>query len=140
MTTTEEIKIGDEMFHPCSIDIIKHKVIAIHHYEKFVHYTLKAVANVGACGRLEVIVDAHRGSYRFVELVNEENIPHASGLQDFIEGDYYRTFEEARLKFYERQQTLAWNNMDGKERLFKEAKARYEQVKLLVETIKKELK
>lgn len=134
------IKINDSLFHPCSLDIIEHKVTSIRQFEGFNHYVLKAVRNVGACGRLEVIVDEHKGNLRFIELVDEEVIEHASGLQDFIEGNYYRTLPEARLVFYEQQKTLAWSNMNNKERLFKEAKDRYEQVKLLVKNLSDEVK
>lgn len=51
------IKIGDEMFHPCSIDIIKHKVVSIRQFEGFNHYVLEATNNVGDCGRVQVIID-----------------------------------------------------------------------------------
>ena len=134
-----ELKIGDEVFHPCSIDIIKHKVVSIRQFDGFNQYVLKAAHNVGACGRIEVLIDEHKGKLRFVELMNEDEIQYASGLQDFVEGNYFKSENEARLEFYSRQETLAWSNMEQKERLFKEAKARYEQVKSLVKSIKEQL-
>lgn len=136
----KDLKIGDSMFHPCSIDIIEHKIISIREFETHKHYYLKAVNNVGACGRVEVIVDEHKGNFRFVDLVNEENIPYASGLQDFIEGKYYTSLNQARLEFYEQQATIAWSNKENKERLYKESLARYEQVQLLVKNLKEDLK
>ena len=136
MEITIDITIGDEIFHPCNVDIIKHKVISIRQYEGFRQYVLKAVNNVGACGKIELIIDEHNGNLRFVELLNEENIEYASGLGDFVEGNYYRTLDEAKLEFYKQQEILAWSNMTHKERLFKEASARYEQIKLIVKTLK----
>lgn len=134
------IKIGDILWHPCNIDIIEHKVVSIRQFEGFNHYITKAVHNVGACGRVEVILDEHKGKLRFVELLHEEEIESASGLQDFVEGNYYTNKKEAQLEFYEQQNTIAWSNMEQKERWYKEAKARYEQVKLIVSKIKDELK
>jgi hypothetical protein len=136
----EEIKIGDKLYHPMSIDIIEHKVISIRKFEDFNQYVLKATNNVGACGRVEVIVDEHKGNLRFVELVDEDDIQYSSGLQDFVEGNYYRTLEEAKIVHYEIQRTLAWSNMDNKERLYKEAKVRYEQVDKLVKDLKELIK
>lgn len=134
------IKIGDILWHPCNIDIIEHKVVSIRQFEGFNHYVTKAVHNVGACGRVEVILDEHKGKLRFVEFLHEEEIEYSSGLQDFIEGNYYTNKKEAQLEFYEQQNTIAWSNMEQKERWYKEAKARYEQVKLIVSKIKDELK
>ena len=84
-----EIKINDYFWHPCSLDIIEHKVVSIRQYDGFNHYVLKSTRNVGACGRIEVIISENKGKFRFIELVDEENIEYASGLQDFIEGNYY---------------------------------------------------
>lgn len=132
-----KIQIGDEIFHPCSVDIIKHKVISIRQFEDFTHYVLKAVSNVGACGRIEVIVDEHKGKLRFVELVGEENVPHASGLQDFVEGNYYTTIEKAKVEFYDNQRIIAWSSMEKAERAYKKAKEHYNQIELLIKTFKR---
>lgn len=130
------IKIGDTLWHPCNMDIIEHKVTSIRQFEGFNHYVTKAVRNVGACGRVEVILDEHKGKLRFVELLHEEEIEYSSGLQDFVEGNYYTNKKEAELEFYKQQETIAWSNMEQKEKWYKEAKARYEQVKLIVSKIK----
>lgn len=134
------IKIGDSLWHPCNIDIIEHKVVSIRQFEGFNHYVTKAVHNVGACGRVEVILDEHNSKLRFVELLHEEELPHASGLQDFVEGNYYANKKEAELEFYEQQISIARSNMDEKERWYKAAKARYEQVNLIITKITESLK
>ena len=83
----EPIKIGDPLWHPCSMDIIEHKVVSIRQFEGFNHYVTKSVHKVGASGILEVILDEHKGKLRFVELLDEESIEYVSGLKDFIEGN-----------------------------------------------------
>ena len=137
---TMNIKIGDSLWHPCNVDIIEHRVISIRQYEGFNHYVTKAVHNVGACGRVEVILDEHKGKLTFVELLDEEDLKYSSGLKDFVEGAYYTTKKEAELKFYEQQETLAWSNMEQKKRWYEDAVKRHDQVKLLVKTIKDSLK
>ena len=133
------IKIGDSLWHPCNRDIIEHKVVSIRQYEGFSHYITKAVHNVGACGKITVILDKHKNNLRFVELLDEENIEYASGLQDFVEGKYYLDKREAELQFYKQQEVLAWSSMEKNKRLYEDATERYEQVKLLVKTIKESL-
>jgi hypothetical protein len=41
-----KLNINDFLYHPCSIDIMKHKVMGIKTYEDFIHYHLKAVHNI----------------------------------------------------------------------------------------------
>lgn len=132
----ENIKVGDFIYHPCSIDIIEHKVVAIIQYEGFKQLHLKAVHNVGACGRIEVIIDCRKDKMIFVELVNEDTIDYASGLQDFVEGFYYESKSKAREEFYSNQLTLARSNMYQKERLLKEAKDRVAQIEVLLKNLK----
>jgi hypothetical protein len=139
------MNIGDKMWHPCSLDIIEHKVIGINQFEDcrgklFKHYTLKAVNNIGACGRLEVIIDEHKNKFRFVELLNEENIEYASGLQDFIEGNYYNNKEEAELEFYELQKSSARSSVWKYEQFLKEAQSRLRQIESLIKVIKESKK
>jgi len=130
------IKIGDSLWHPCNMDIIEHKVTSIRQFEGFNHYVTKAVRNVGACGKVEVILDEHKGKLRFVELLHEEEIEYSSGLGDFVEGNYYTNKKEAELEFYTQQEYLCRRKVDERERWYKEAKDRYEQVKLIVSKIK----
>ena len=134
-----EIKIGQSLWHPCNMDIIEHKVISIRQFEGFNHYITKAVHNVGACGKVEVILDEHKGKLRFVELLHEEELEYARGLQDFIEGNYYADKREAELEFYNQQVTLCWSAMEQKKKWYEDAVKRHDQVKLLVKTIKESL-
>jgi hypothetical protein len=139
------MNIGDKMWHPCSMDIIEHKVIGINQFEDdrgklFKHYTLKAVHNVGACGKVEVIIDEHKGKFRFVELVNEENIEYSSGLRDFVEGNYYNNKEEAEIEFYEKQRILAVSSTWKYEQLLKETQARVKQVEAIIKVAKESKK
>lgn len=134
------INIGDTLWHPCNMDIIEHKVISIRQFEGFNHYVLKSVHNVGACGKIEVIIDEHKGRLRFVELLYEEDIPYSSGLQDFVEGNYYTDKREAELEFYRQQEILTWSNMEQKKKWYEESLKRHEQVKLIVKKITESLK
>jgi len=136
----KEIKINDSIWHPCNMDIIEHKVTCIRQYEGFNHYVLQAKRNVGACGRVEVIVSQNKDRLTFVELINEERIEYASGLQDFIEGKYYTDENEAKLEFYEQQRVLTWSSMNKQKRLYDQAKANYDKVEKLVKAIKEEIK
>jgi hypothetical protein len=134
------MKIGDSVWHPCNLDIIEHKVVSVRQFEGFNHYVLKAKHNVGACGRVEVIIDEHKGKFRFVELLNEESLEYSSGLGDFIEGNYYSNKEGAELEFYEQQRMLTVSSVWKFEGLLKEAQARKEQVELLVKALKEKIK
>jgi len=122
------------------MDIIEHKDISIRQFDGFNHYVLKAKHDVGACGKLEVIIDEHKGNLRFVELLDEENIEYSSGLQDFVEGNYYTDLNKAKLSFYTQQETLAWSNMEQKKRWYEDAVKRHNQVKLLVKELKELIK
>ena len=134
------IKVNDPIWHPCNMDIIEHKDISIRQFDGFNHYVLKAKHDVGACGKLEVIIDEHKGNLRFVELLDEENIEYSSGLQDFVEGNYYTDLNKAKLSFYTQQETLAWSNMEQKKRWYEDAVKRHNQVKLLVKELKELIK
>lgn len=134
------IKVKDKIYHPCSIDIIPHEVTSVREFDGFKHYVLKSKGNVGACGIIEVVVDEHNGKLRFVELVDEDEIEHASGLQDFVEGNYYTSLEEAKLEFYNLQRNLALSNMYEKERLYNESVKRYNQVDKLVSELREFVK
>jgi len=137
---TQELKIGDFMWHPCSVDIIQHKITSIRQYEGYNHYVLKAVNNVGACGKIEVIVDEHKGKFRFVELLDEDTTEYSSGLQDFVEGNYYTNENEAKLEFYQKQFWLVSENMDNRKRLYEESKRSCEKLELFLKELKTLLK
>lgn len=134
------IKVGDFVWHPMSIDIIKHKVTSIRQFEGFNHYVLKAEQAVGACGRLEVIVDEHKGKLRFVELLYEDEMPYAKGLQDFVEGDYYTDLNKAKLAYYTRIEYEYKKSVDACKNRHDQAVRDYEKVKLLVTEIENLMK
>ena len=133
------IKLGDRLWHPCSMDIIEHKVISIRSFEGFNHYITKAVNNIGASGYVEVILDNHNNKLKFIDFVDEENVPYSRGLQDFVEGNYYANKKEAELEFYNQQKTLAWSARENARRSYEQAEKRYNQVALLIDTIKKSI-
>jgi hypothetical protein len=54
------------------------------------------------------------------------------------EGEYFLDERKAKLEFYRNQKVLAFSNMDQKKRWYEDAKARYDQVDLLVKNILKE--
>lgn len=132
------LKIGTMLYHPFSMDVTYHKIIAITEYEDHKIYHARAEANVGACGRVEVSLFLDKkGALRFIEL--DTSHEYDDGLQDFVEGQYYTNKNEAMLVFYDIQKTLVWNSMNEKERLYKEAKDKYDRVVKLIETTKKHI-
>jgi hypothetical protein len=135
----ELVTIGTEMFHPCSLDIIKHKVTGIRQYEDHTIYELKSVHAVGACGIIRVLVSLHKDKLTFVELLYEEDLPHASGLGDFVEGTYYLTLDEAKLDFYRRVEGRYYSNIVGLENSLKKAIAEHERIKALVKLARKSI-
>jgi len=130
------LKVGDSVWHPCNLDIIEHKVISITQYEGFTHCNVRSVKNVGACGRVEVILDVRKDTLLFVELVDEDTLPYARGLQDFVEGKYYTTLNKARIEFYNVQERLTLRDVENLEKRLKDAKLLHEKVKLLIKTFK----
>lgn len=133
------MKINDLVYHPCSIDVLEFKVIGIQYWSNATQsytkqYILKATSNVGACGKVEVLVMKYLDKYIFIGLIDED-LPYASGLQDFVEGNYYSDKDKARLEYYRQQELLAYNNMDNKLKVYQEAKARYEQIKSIIQKI-----
>jgi len=134
----EKLEIGQKLWHPLSLDIIPHKIISITEYEDKTIYTSKALGKVGACGEVEVelIID-RKGTIRFIGLAKDYE--YDGGLQDFVEGQYFTLEADARRKYYDIQKTLAWANMDNKERIYKEAKVSYDRcVQILKELNDKE--
>ncbi len=133
------LKIDQLVWHPCSMDIIEHKVISIRAFKGFNHYVLKATHNVGACGRIEVIISQNKDNLTFVELINEENIQYASGLQDFVEGKYYTSRDEAELAFYDVQLSLWRRSIDKHKTALAEAERHYQRVKAIVDIAKQRI-
>ena len=134
-----KIEVGDSVWHPCSLDIIEHKVTSITQYEGFTHCNVRSVKNVGACGRVEVILDVRKDTLLFVELVDEDILPYARGLQDFVEGKYYTNLNEAKIEFYKVQESLARQDMEDCDRRYKESAKRFKQITLLIQTLKEDI-
>jgi len=137
------MKIRDNIYHPCSLDILEFQVTSIQTFENedstLTVYTAKATAGVGACGRVEVLltIDVH-GLIRFYDL--QKDYEYSKGLQDFVEGVYYTTKPEARLEYYNIQKTLAWSNMENKRRLYEEAKVSYDRCTQIIKEVTEEIK
>lgn len=135
----KEIKIGNTLWHPCSLDIIEHKVISIRQFDGFNHYVCKAVHNVGACGRVEVILDQRKNKLMFVELLDEDRLEYASGLQDFVEGNYYTTLEEAKIEYYSMfLKEWRWD-LERKKRDYEERKMDVEKYEKILKELKESL-
>ena len=130
------VTIGSLFYHPCSIDIMEYKVISICQFEGFNHFILKATHNIGACGKIEIIIDNHNDKFNFVDFLDESKVEYSSGLKDMVEGKYYKTKEEAEIEFYKIQRTIALSNLNNKKRLYQEAEKRYNQINLIIEQIR----
>lgn len=129
------MEIGTTLWHPCSVDIIEHKVTGILSYETETLYETKAVHNIGACGKVKVLLrQDNKGAYRFISLAG--HYEHDSGLQDFVEGVYYTDHTEAKLAYYKLHRLSSWSNMHKKEELFKQAKKDYEKLLNLIKIAK----
>ena len=51
-----ELQINTKLYHPCSLDIIEFKITGIRQYEDSTLYEAKALDNVGACSRVEILL------------------------------------------------------------------------------------
>lgn len=119
------LKVKDTLWHPCSVDIIEHVVVTKMESEGHSVYVSRAVRNVGVCGRVGVELSVDRkGVVRFVGLADDyEN---DNGLQDLVEGIYYRTRREARIAYYIIQKSLTETNMNNTKCIYQEAKKSYD--------------
>ena len=132
------MKLNDLLYHPCSIDIIEFKIISVIERESGISYTAKATHNVGACGRVEVLLSLKKdGTLVFIDLV--EDSKYSGGLGDFVEGKYYIDKQEARLFYYEQQSILVRSNMEEKRRLYENSKLNYEKVEKILVEIRKDI-
>lgn len=128
------LQIYDIVWRPCSVDIIGYKITAIINYGGFVHYRAKSIDKVGACGIIEVVLFCKDNHIRFVELIDEENIPYASGLQDFVEGEYYKSKEEAKKVYYQRALLSQSTYMEECKRRYEDSVKRYKEIQTLLNT------
>jgi len=134
----KELKIGDKLWHPCNMDIIEHKVTSVRQFEDHNQYCLRAVYNVGACGRVEVLVGEKKGQFRFIGLMYDYE--YESGLQDFVEGNYYTTKDEAKIEFYRQQELLVMSSIDKHQRLLDSSKSNLERVRLILKQARDSVK
>jgi hypothetical protein len=134
----KKLKIGDKLWHPCNMDIVEHKVTSIRQFEDHNQYCLKAVYNVGACGKVEVLVGEMKSQFRFIGLLYDYE--YGSGLQDFVEGNYYTTKDEAKIVFYRQQELLVMSSIDKHQRLLDASKSNLERVKLILKQARDSVK
>ena len=137
----ERLKIGDTLWHPCNYDVIEHKIKGVREYEDFVQYETQAVRNVGASGRIQLLLSHRENKILFVGYVNgEESIYAESGLMDFVEGYYYTNKSEAEVVYYENQRILSWSSMNKHKQLYEQSKKNYDKVEKLVKDLKEKVK
>ena len=80
------LQINDKLYHPCSLDIIEFKIIGIRQYEDSILYEAKALDNVGACGRVEILLKIDKYDViRFIGIKDSYNDEYGKGLEDFID-------------------------------------------------------
>ena len=136
-----ELQINDKLYHPCSLDIIEFKITGIRQYEDSTLYEAKALDNVGACGRVEILLKIDKYDViRFVGIKDSYEDEYGRGLEDFVEGKYYLERLEARLEHNEQQRILCWDNMENTRRIYETSKNMYDKVEKIVQGIKNDLK
>ena len=136
-----KLQINDKLYHPCTLDIIEFKITGIRQYEDSTLYEAKALNNVGACGRVEVLLKIDKYDViRFIGIKDSYDDEYGRGLEDFVEGKYYLKRLEARLEHNEQQRILCWDNMENKKRIYEQSKAMYDNVEKIVQGIKNDLK
>ena len=136
-----KLQINTKLYHPCSLDIIEFKIIGIRQYEDSTLYEAKALYNVGACGRVEVLLKVDKYDViRFIGIKDSYDDEYGRGLEDFVEGKYYLERLEARLEHNEQQRILCWDNMENTRRIYETSKNMYDKVEKIVQGIKNDLK
>ena len=136
-----KLQINDKLYHPCSLDIIEFKIIGIRQYEDNILYEAKALNNVGACGKVEILLKIDKYDViRFIGIKDSYDDEYGKGLEDFVEGKYYLKRLEARLEHNEQQRLLCWTSMENKRRIYEQSKAMYDKVEKIVQGIKNDLK
>ena len=136
-----KLQINTKLYHPCSLDIIEFKITGIRQYEDSTLYEAKALDNVGACGRVEILLKIDKYDViRFVGIKDSYEDEYGRGLEDFVEGKYYLERLEARLEHNEQQRILCWDNMENTRRIYETSKNMYDKVEKIVQGIKNDLK
>ncbi len=136
-----KLQINTKLYHPCSLDIIEFKITGIRQYEDSTLYEAKALDNVGACGRVEILLKIDKYDViRFIGIKDSYDDEYGRGLEDFVEGKYYLERLEARLEHNEQQRILCWDNMENTRRIYETSKNMYDKVEKIVQGIKNDLK
>ena len=136
-----KLQINTKLYHPSSLDIIEFKITGIRQYEDSTLYEAKALDNVGACGRVEVLLKIDKYYViRFIGIKDSYDDEYGRGLEDFVEGKYYLERLEARLEHNEQQRILCWDNMENTRRIYETSKNMYDKVEKIVQGIKNDLK
>ena len=136
-----KLQINTKLYHPCSLDIIEFKITGIRQYEDSTLYEAKALDNVGACGRVEILLKIDKYDViRFIGIKDSYDDEYGRGLEDFVEGKYYLEKLEARLEHNEQQLSLCRTSMENKKRIYEQSKAMYDKVEKIVQGIKNDLK
>ena len=136
-----ELQINDKLYHPCSLDIIEFKITGIRQYEDSALYEAKALNNVGACGKVEILLKIDKYDViRFIGIKDSYDDEYGKGLEDFVEGKYYLEKLEARLEHNEQQLSLCRTSMENKKRIYEQSKAMYDKVEKILQGIKNDLK
>ena len=63
-----------------------------------------------------------------------------SGLQDFIEGNYYTNNDKAKIEFYRQQELLVVSRVDRCQKELNSAKSKLERVKAIIKQAKDSIK
>ena len=130
--------LGTLLYKPCSIDIIEYKITAVVSYVNKTLYQAKATNNVGACGRIEILLYQEKfGNFRFMDCVKDYE--HEKGLQDMVEGLYYVDKQQARLAYYCIHETNARIALDNKRRLYDQAKENLDVITKILKEIKESI-
>ena len=136
-----KLQINTKLYHPCSLDIIEFKITGIRQYEDSTLYEAKALDNVGACGRVEVLLKIDKYDViRFIGINDSYDDRYGKGLEDFVEGKYYLEKLEARLEHNEQQLSLCRTSMENQRRVYETSKNMYDKVEKIVQNIKNDLK
>lgn len=131
------INIGDKVYHPCSMDILEFKIVGIRKYEDHNTYEAESVRSVGQYSKIKVLL-IDTDALRYIEMLHptEEELGHSVGLSDFTEGIYYKTLDEARLKYHDAQLILCWSSVNKWKQLHDEAVKNYDRNKKIIDDLK----
>jgi hypothetical protein len=112
------MEIGADVYHPCDIDILHFKVKGVRQYGDHNQYELKAVHNVGAQGKVVVLVADAGGRLQYIDCLEPSDDDNERGLDGFIDGEYFQDRRQAVAVFYTAQERLSWHSLEQKRRIY----------------------